>query len=490
VGNSADLVGNRAFGTYRAFQGRLRGRPGSEGRELSMEFRDVLGALRAGWWLALMGLVIGGVAALGVSLLMTPQYDAQTQLFVSTDDASSTSAAFQGGQLSQARVSSYAELLRGEALAARVSTALKLGMAPGDLADEITVTTVPQTVLLNVTVTDSSPQRAQQIANQIGIEFPKLVGGLEASPKGASPVRVAVVRGPDLPTVPSSPRTVLNVVLGAFVGLLLGAVAALTRARMDRSVKKIEDAAALTGAPVMGVVVRHPASESRLVVDRNRTSRIAEDYRHLRANLQFLDVDAPPKVIMVSSALPGEGKTTVVVNLALALAEAGRKVTVVEADLRRPRITRYLGMVGGVGLTNILAGTAGVEDVTQHYGADGLDIIAAGPTPPNPSQLVASAAMAELLDKLRASNDFVLVDSPPILPVADSTGLAVIVDGVLLTVHYGSTRRDQLEQAAATIHRVGAKTLGVILNIVPPKADIASALGHGYGYEAEVDAGK
>jgi capsular exopolysaccharide synthesis family protein len=193
---------------------------------------------------------------------------------------------------------------------------------------------------------------------------------------------------------------------------------------------------------------------------------------------------------MVSSALPGEGKTTVVVNLALALAEAGRKVTVVEADLRRPRITRYLGMVGGVGLTNILAGTAGVEDVTQHYGADGLDIIAAGPTPPNPSQLVASAAMAELLDKLRASNDFVLVDSPPILPVADSTGLAVIVDGVLLTVHYGSTRRDQLEQAAATIHRVGAKTLGVILNIVPPKADIASALGHGYGYEAEVDAGK
>jgi receptor protein-tyrosine kinase len=158
---------------------------------------------------------------------------------------------------------------------------------------------------------------------------------------------------------------------------------------------------------------------------------------------------------------------------------------VVEADLRRPRITRYLGLVGGVGLTNVLAGTADLADVTQYYGEDGLAVIAAGPTPPNPSELVASTSMAELLDKLRASNDFVLVDSPPLLPVADSTGLAVVVDGVLLTVRYGSTRKDQLQQAAATVQRVGARTLGVIINIVPPKAEIASSLGHGYGYDNE-----
>ena len=131
----------------------------------------------------------------------------------------------------------------------------------------------------------------------------------------------------------------------------------------------------------MGVVLRHPGLESDHVVDRARMARTAEDYRHLRANLQFLDVDEPPKVIMVSSALPSEGKTTVVINLALALAEAGRKVTVVEADLRRPKITRYLGMVGGVGLTNVLAGTADITDVTQYYGEDGLAVIAAGPRP-------------------------------------------------------------------------------------------------------------
>lgn len=450
-----------------------------------MEFRDVVAALRAGWWLAAMGLVIGGVAALGVSLLMTPLYTAQTQLFVSTDDSSSTSAVVQGGQFSQDRMSSYAELLGGAELATRVLSTQALDLTPTELASEIEVTTVPQTVLLNVAVTDPVPARAQRIATAIGTEFPKLVNELETTSQGVSPVRVRVVHGPSLPTVPTSPKTMLNVTLGALVGLLLGAVAALTRARLDRTVKKVEDASKFAGAPVMGVVLRHPGLESGHVVDQTRMARVAEDYRHLRANLQFLDVDEPPKVIMVSSALPGEGKTTVVINLALALAEGGRKVTVVEADLRRPKITRYLGMVGGVGLTNVLAGAADVSDVTQYYGEDGLAVIAAGPTPPNPSELVASASMGDLLDKLRASNDFVLVDSPPVLPVADSTGLAVIVDGVLLTVRYGTTRTEQLEQAAATLGRVGARTLGVILNIVPPKAEVASALGLGYGYEPE-----
>jgi capsular exopolysaccharide synthesis family protein len=450
-----------------------------------MEFRDMMVALRSGWWLAAVGLVIGGLAALLASLLVSPMYASHTQLFVSTDDSSSTSAVFQGGQFSEGRVTSYAELLRGEELAARVVSSLKLPLSASQLAKEIQVTTVPQTVLLNVQVTDSDPRRAQQIGTEIGVQFPRMVTQLEQTSKGASPVRVAIVDPADLPSAPSSPQTILNVILGALVGLVLGTATAIGRARMDRSVKKPEDAAHLGAAPVIGVVLRHHGLEAKHGVESSRGGQIAEDYRHLRANLQFLDVDEPPKVIMVSSALPGEGKTTVVVNLALALAEAGRKVTVVEADLRRPRITRYLGLVGGVGLTNILAGTADIADVSQHHGEDGLVVIAAGPTPPNPSELLASATMAELLDKLRASNDFVLVDAPPVLPVADATGLAVVVDGVLLAVRYGSTRKDQLQQAALTIQRVGAKTLGVILTMVPPKAEIASTLGHGYGYDAE-----
>jgi receptor protein-tyrosine kinase len=144
-------------------------------------------------------------------------------------------------------------------------------------------------------------------------------------------------------------------------------------------------------------------------------------------------------------------------------------------------------MVGGAGLTNILAGSAELSDVLQQHGDAGLKVIAAGPTPPNPSELLASSQMFKLIDDLRTTYDFVLIDAPPLLPVADSSGLAVMVDGVVLSTRYGTTRKEQLQQARATLDRVGGRTLGVILNIVPPKADVTSAYGYGYAYGYDAD---
>ncbi|GAB3365744.1 hypothetical protein GCM10027300_41540 [Modestobacter lapidis] len=243
----------------------------------------------------------------------------------------------------------------------------------------------------------------------------------------------------------------------------------------------------MAAAPIVGVILRDEALQTQHTIDRDSQSRTAEAYRQLRTNLQFLNVDEPPKVIMISSAVPSEGKTTVAVNLALTLAETGRQVTLVEGDLRRPRVTRYLGMVGGAGLTNILAGSAELEDVLQPHGDGNLSVIAAGPTPPNPSELLASSHMFKLIDDLRGKNDFVLIDAPPLLPVADASGLAVMVDGVVLSIRYGSTRKEQLQQSRATLDRVGARTLGVILNIVPTKAEITSAYGYGYSYGYDAD---
>lgn len=448
-----------------------------------MELREVLVALRVSWWLPLIGLLVGAASGLVLSLLQTPKYTSQTQLFVSVSGTESTSEAFQGSQFSQERVSSYARLVAGEELAGRVVDRLGLEEAPVTISDQIAATVVTDTVLIDVTVTDPSAERAQLIADAVGDEFTSFVTELESTEGGgASPVQVRVTDEPEVAETPSSPQPSRNVALGALVGLLLGTGLAILRARLDRTVKDPDDVVELAGAPVIGTVLRDEALEKQHTIDRASTTRTAEDYRQLRTNLQFLNVDEPPKVIMVSSALPSEGKTTAVVNLGLALADAGRKVTIVEADLRKPKVTRYLGMVGGVGLTNILAGTADLEEVVQRYGSGELSVIAAGPTPPNPGELLASSHMFSLLDKLRAENDFVLVDAPPLLPVADSTGLSVFMDGVLLSVRYGSTRKEQLQQAAATLERVGAKTLGVILNIVPPKAELATAYGYGYSY--------
>lgn len=453
---------------------------------MDVELREAVAALRSAWWLAVVGLIVGGGVAATASLLQTPLYTSATQIFVATRDSGSTSDAFQGGQFSQERITSYAQLLGGEELARRVAERLDLDVQPSDLAGRIQADGVADTVLVNITVEDPSPEAARQIATVLGEEFIELVTELETPEEGGvAPVRVRVTEPPVAASSPSSPLTLRNVALGSVLGLIAGVALAILRARLDRSVRSPEDAAQLVGAPVIGSILRDGTLEKRHVVERGGSSRTAEDFRQLRTNLQFLNVDEPPKVIMVSSAVPAEGKTTVVVNLGLALADAGRRVTIVEADLRKPKVTRYLGMVGGAGLTNILAGTADVDEVIQTYASATLRVIAAGPTPPNPGELLSSSHMAALVDKLREENDFVLVDAPPLLPVADSSGLAVIMDGVLLSVRYGSTTKDQLRQAARTLDRVGARPLGVILNIVPAKADLASAYGYGYSYEAE-----
>lgn len=447
-----------------------------------VELKEVLAVLRAAWWLPVLGLLVGGLAALGLSLLQTPLYTSNTQLFVSTSTPGTSSDVLEGSQFSQERVASYAELLTGEELAGRVIASQGLDLSPADLASEISASAVPSTVLINVSVTDPSPTGARDIAAAVGQEFVSLVDELETPNTGTSPVKVTITDRPEVPSAASSPQSGRSLTLGMVLGLVVGAAVAILRSRLDRSVRSSDAAAEVAGAPVIGVILRDDALREHYTIGRNDPSATAEAFRQLRTNLQYINVDEPPKVIMVSSAVPAEGKTTVAVNLALTLAEAGRRVVLVEADVRRPRVTRYLGMVGGAGLTNILAGSAEVGEVLQTYGDNGMSVIAAGPTPPNPSELLSSAQMSELLSVLRRGNDYVLVDAPPVLPVADASALAVLVDGVLVSIRYGSTRKDQVQQTRVTLDRVGARTLGVVLNSVPPRAETSAAYGYGYGY--------
>ena len=448
-----------------------------------MDLRNIVSVLRGAWWLLLLGLVIGGAAAAGISLRQTPEYTSMTELFISTTDSTSTQAVFTGSQFSQDRVASYARLLQGQELASRVIKQLHLSTTADALAGQVSVQPVADTVLVDVSVTDPSPQRAQQIATAIGQQFPRLVAELETpAAGGGSLVKVTVVQPPTVPTSPSSPQTTRNVAAGALAGLLVGLSAAIARARLDRTIKDPELMSELTDAPVIGVILRDPVLSQSHVFEDGASSPAAEGYRRLRANLQFLHVDQPPKVIMVTSAIPGEGKTTTAINLALALVEVGNQVALMDGDLRRPRVTRYLQLVGGVGLTNVLSGSAELPDVLQRYGGDELSVIGAGPTPPNPSQLLASSQMRSLIDDLASKHDYVIIDSPPVLPVADATSLAVMADGVVLSVRYGSTRKELVRRTAATLEHVGARILGVVMNIVPASAEVSGGYGYKYDY--------
>lgn len=447
-----------------------------------MGVREYLAALRSRWVIIVATTMVGAIAALTYSLLATPVYQATTRFFVSTASISASDV-YQNNLASQQRVVSYTELLTGRTLAKRVVEQLGLPIGPDELSAQITATSRQNSVLLDASVDDSSPARARDIANAIATLFPTLVSELETPPDGGSAsATVSVAEEAETPTAPISPKKVRNVALGFTVGLLLGVVGALVRDRFDNTVKTSLSLQELTDSVLIGTIPYAKQVRDTAPIDfKTSTAPIAESYRALRMNLKFLSVDHPPKVLVITSAIAGEGKSTTALNLALSLAELGNRVALVDADLRRPRIAELLGLVGSVGVSSVLAHEATVDEVVQTSEFDNLWVLAAGPSPPNPSELLSSAAAQSLVHDLRRAFDFVIVDSPPLLPVTDATALALQSDGAILVTHYGHTRRDEVARAASTLETVGATLLGVVLGAVP--ASSRDNVRYGYDFQ-------
>jgi non-specific protein-tyrosine kinase len=278
-----------------------------------------------------------------------------------------------------------------------------------------------------------------------------------------------------------SPRKKLNLALGLLVGLAIGVGGAVLRETLDTSVKTSDDIQQHSGVSTIGVIGFDPdASKHPLIVHTDQHSVRAEAFRQLRTNLQFVDIDHAPRSIVVTSSLPGEGKTTTATNLAITLSQTGLRVLVVEADLRRPRVADYLGVINAVGLTSVLAGQATLDDVIQRWGDGRMHVLPSGPTPPNPSELLGSQGMVKLLRQLEDRYDLVLLDAPPLLPVTDAAVLATSASGVLMVVRHGKTTREQLSRAAEALSTVGAHVYGAVLNMAPTKGPDAYSYAYHY----------
>ena len=208
----------------------------------------------------------------------------------------------------------------------------------------------------------------------------------------------------------------------------------------------------------------------------------AEAFRQLRTNLQFVDIEHPLRSVVVTSSVPGEGKSTTTCNLAITLAQAGLQVILVEGDLRRPRIADYMGMERAVGLTSVLLGRTQLDDALQAWGDGALQVLASGPLPPNSSELLGSQGMQDLLRELENRADIVLIDAPPLLPVTDAAVLGTLTSGLVMLIRSNQTRREQVARAVATVNAVGATLLGGVLNMVPTRGPDSYSYGYGYGY--------
>jgi capsular exopolysaccharide synthesis family protein len=210
--------------------------------------------------------------------------------------------------------------------------------------------------------------------------------------------------------------------------------------------------------------MRASTAKRILIAHQNPRSHIAEAFRALRTNIQFSSVDEPIRTLVVTSANPGEGKTTTVANLAVVYAQENKNVLVVDADLRKPTQHLYFMKSNRVGLTHILSNQSTLQEAASEAGVDGLHIITSGPIPPNPSELLASRRMDRFLEEAKEMYDIVLIDSPPTLAVTDSQILAAKCDGAIVVLGAGKVKRDHAKKTMAALERVKANVLGVVLN--------------------------
>ncbi|MEA3550215.1 polysaccharide biosynthesis tyrosine autokinase [Pseudarthrobacter sp. C1] len=449
-----------------------------------MDLTDYLRVLRVYWRAIVAFTLLATLAALGWTVLQPKIYSSDSSGIVVTPGSDNVSLSLAGDSLAKAKVKNYESVAKSRLVADRVIASLELQTTADALLGSISVKVPLDTAEIRVTAQSTDPATAQRVADAWVNGLAAQVEAIEtAAPDGtqvasaATAVRVLPLGKAVLPTSPTSPNTRLNLALGALVGLALGVAYAVIRRHLDRRIRKAADVERLFGVPVVGTLpVDRRLDGKSTVLDAGTEALVhdaggamAEALRELRTNLSFLDVDQPPRIIVVTSSVQAEGKSTVTANLAVAMAAAGENVVVVDGDLRRPTLVDVFNLVPGVGVTDVLTGTAELADVLQPWGAlPNLSVLGSGRIPPNPSELLGSRAMRNMLNAL-AEDAIVLIDAPPLLPVTDAAVLSRAADGAIVVVRTGRTTQEQLGQSMGNLDKVKGRILGAVLNYVPTR---------------------
>src|SRR6266851_2207999 len=434
-------------------------------------------------WLIIACPLVAALAAGVISLQLPKVYEAQVSLLVRPAQPLSVvpgSAPLTADQV----LRTYARLMTERPILERVISDEALGTDPVKLSRQITVTPEPSTTILDVAVRDTDPDRARRTANTLVADFladVKAIQRSEANAPTASSADNLVVKSPAiLPTEPVSPRPLLNIALAVLAGLAVGAGLAFLLDYMDQSVRSDEILRERVGLVPLGHISFVPAKPDRRgeLLTLGGDAPVVEAYKALRTNLLFSSVDKEVKTIVITSAGPNEGKSRTAANLSIVLAQAGHPTLLVDADFRRPSQHRIFGRVRNVGLSNLI-----VQDMPEaalfvpDEQVKDLVILASGPTPPNPSELLGSAQMNGLLARFRKHFDYVVIDTPPVNAVTDATVLAANTDAAILVVDTNKATYTAVQHAKQALDRVGGKVLGSVMNKM-------KAAGGNYYYDA------
>lgn len=451
-----------------------------------MELRDYVRGLRRHWLAIVLMTAVGVATAFAWVQLQTPVYEATANGLVQSKATAEQGGAIYGDSYAAAKVPTYLEMVTWRAVAEAAAEELGSTESPEQLASRVTVINPGGTSILQFTAQGGSPQDAAALAQAWIDALGKTIDEVEGTSTASSPIGIYSAAAASVSTTPIFPDQRTALLVGGLLGLAVGIAFALVRTASDRRIRQADDVQARMGLPVVGTIPASSAiaADQRLIdpsggSDKGRSFALNEAFRSLRTNLRFMDVDHPPRTIVITSPLPGDGKSTIACNLAVALAANGEAVVLVDGDLRRPAVARTMGLPGTVGLSDVLAGRVAIADVLQRTATKNLFVLAAGTIPPNPSELLGSDRMRQVLEQL-AVHATVIIDAPPLLPVTDGAVLAHQADGALLTVTVGKTTYDIAEKAIDALHKANGRVLGVVLNKAPLKGTDAPAYAYAH----------
>ncbi|PKW27457.1 polysaccharide biosynthesis tyrosine autokinase [Phycicoccus duodecadis] len=438
------------------------------------------------FWSTIAICVAAALAVAGAYAATQPRlYSASSEAYVQIGGGTgSVSEVSVGNNVASAKAAAYAPLTRSGMVADRVIASLGLKTTPAQVAAAISYATEPESPRIQVFVTSGSPQEAKNIADAVVGATAEVASIVEGGRPGsaARTVRLIPVTTAAVPTAPVSPDVEKLLALGLAGGLVLAYLVVMARLRLDTRIRRVDDVTGLTSHGVIGTIPRSRDLKQRLHSESLLSGPVGEALRHLRTNLVYADPDHAPRTVIVTSPQPGEGKSTISALLARSLALRGERVVLVDGDLRRPMVATLFDVRSGLGLTQVLSGAVPLREALVATDTPGLTVLPAGRIPHNPSEVVGSERMRQLLDHL-GQDHLVIVDAPPTLPVTDALVLAQRADGVLVVSLMGRSRKEQLKRTLELAEGVHAKVLGVVVNGIP-QGRSAGVYGYeSYGYE-------
>ncbi|WP_350269817.1 polysaccharide biosynthesis tyrosine autokinase [Brevibacterium sp. CBA3109] len=450
-----------------------------------MKLQQILHLLRRHIVLLMLTVVAGGLGGFGVSALLPPTYSARTELFVSVPTSGDPYEMRMASDFIKERIQTYVGMVGSESVLEPVISDLGLDTTPEALASQVEAFSDPETVLITVQAQAEDAHGAARLSTAVARSLTERIGLLE-NPGKTDTAAINLIEA-NTAVAPESSDGLpqwASVPIGALLGLAAGIAIAIVRGTLDSVVRTKDDLAAITSAPLMASV-----PEDRAIVHESAMGGPAipgirsESILRLRTNLRFAHIDEETIVLLVTSAQPGEGKTTLSLDLAIASARAGQSVVLVDADLRRPSVAARLGLENAAGLTTALVGGLDLSELLQSWGDHDLSVLTAGEIPPNPAELLETRAMAELVSELAGRFDLVILDGPPLLPVADSLVLSRLASRTLLVAGAGRVKSRAVAESVRALDELGAP-IGLVLN----RADLSAAeadRNRTYGIQSE-----